>query len=92
MSKLKNAEQRAKALMSGLASRQLVNALLLLEHKAVRSEEEKLTRAWLCGELETRYPQVNVALDAWIEDDGPMGELSYGEVLIAALPPAAVAA
>lgn len=89
----KNPAERAKALMAGLAPRQLVSALLVLEHKDVRSEEEKLTRAWLCEELERRYPQVIPALDAWADDvDGAMGELSYGEVLIAHLPPAAVAA
>lgn len=93
MSKLKSAETRAQALMSTLSSRQLVRALLVLEGKERRSAEEKLTRSWLCGALEKRYPQVVPTLDAWAEAvEGPLSELSYGEALIAALPPQAIAA
>jgi hypothetical protein len=86
-------QQRAQRLLTAQSSRTLVSALLILEGKPQRSAEEKLTRSWLCTELESRYPQVAAQLDAWSEAvEGPLSELSYGEVLVAALPPSAVAA
>lgn len=86
-------ERKARLLASQSTPALALSALMLDTLGPLMTPEERLTRAWVCDELERRHPEVTPALEAWVEalefDTTGTGP-SYVETLIAALPASAV--
>lgn len=82
--------RRRQALFARTGTPALVASAMMLDALTGRTAEERLTRAWICEELERRHPEIGPAMEAWAEDvDSPLSQV---EALIAALPVSAVAA
>lgn len=65
----------------------LVESLLTLDAIESPTSEERMARAWICDALESAYPEVIPALDAWADDVTTDGSgMTYAEALVAALP------
>ena len=78
----------AAELLAGTPTRNLIEALLILDAASTLTTDQRLAKAWTCEEIERRY-DVEAAMDAWadVDDHG----MTYVEALIAALPIEAVA-
>ena len=82
-------EARKAALFARTSTASLIQSALLLDAKEMLTAEERLTRSWIWDEIERRHPEVRPATEAWLK--GEVEDLSYTEVLIAALPVSVVA-
>ena len=82
-------EDRKKEILTKDTTAVLVETLRNLDGLPERTMEETMALAWVCDELERRYPAVNEALDAWVEVTAPERVGTYAKVLIEALPPEA---
>lgn len=82
MTALEVLSARRRALLARATTEALIGSVLALGDPEVGSDE-RLAFAWTCSELESRFPDVNPAIDAWL--DGGEDGRTYGEVLVAAL-------
>ncbi len=87
---LEEIRTRAHAMLTTAPDRYVVAALLELEGREARTDDEDVARSWLLDEIERRYPLVRGALDAWAADLDL--DLTYVEALLEALPAAKSAA
>lgn len=77
--------QKAKNLVGSRGSAELVTMLADVDRRcdAAKTVDERsalsVVRVWICDELESRHPEVNDVLDAWVE--GTPDGRTYFEVL-----------
>lgn len=74
----------ATELLASVDSSTLLTSLLTLDALETPTSDERMAKAWVCDELERRYPAVNAATLAWADDLET--DLTYVQALVAALP------